>query len=294
MNDSVSPTELSNPRTRGLDTMDLKTLIDALAADQARAVEAVRERKEDIALAVENIAARLREGGHLHYVGAGTSGRLAFLDASECPPTFGTPPDLVCAHLAGGPAALSRAVEGAEDNGDAGAHDMLDHVGAGDAVIGLSASGGPAYVLGALVTARAAGAYTVAVSNAPHSKLASVADQDIFLDTGPEALTGSTRLKAGTAQKILLNIVSTAVMVRLGKVYDNLMVDVVATNKKLRNRALRLVMQLAEVDERRAAQLLQAANGRVKVAVVMAHRNLDAGAARQLLESAGNSLRASL
>jgi N-acetylmuramic acid 6-phosphate etherase len=236
----------------------------------------------------------MRAGGRLHYVGAGTSGRLGFLDASEMPPTFGTDPALVCGHIAGGLDALTRAVEGAEDDREAGKREMRSHVQSGDAVIGLSASGGAPYVLGAIEGSRDLGAWTIGVANSANTPLLRVADLGILLETGPEPLTGSTRMKAGTSQKILLNTVSTAIMVRLGKVHDNLMVDVLATNKKLRNRALRLVMRLTQEDEERARSLLDAASGSVKVAVVMSRRNVDAAQARRVLETNEGSLRRSI
>ncbi|MDP9018609.1 MAG: N-acetylmuramic acid 6-phosphate etherase [Candidatus Eremiobacteraeota bacterium] len=287
-------TESANPRTAGLDELDTAPLVRLLIEEQQQAIDAVLEQSDVVAGVVETITARLRAGGRLHYVGAGTSGRLAFLDASEAPPTFGTPPELVCAHIAGGPAALTRAVEGAEDNGDAAANEFREHVGPNDVVIGLSASGSAPYVIAALITASSSGAWTIAVTNTPESKVSAVADQSIVLATGPEPLTGSTRLKAGTAQKLFLNTISTATMVRLGKVYDNLMVDVVATNQKLRQRAIRLVMQLAAVSEPEAATLLFQAGGSVKVAVVMERRKLDAVNARRRLVDSGGSLRKSL
>jgi N-acetylmuramic acid 6-phosphate etherase len=210
------------------------------------------------------------------------------------PPTFGTDPQLVCAHIAGGIGALTRAVEGAEDDAEAGQREMRDHVRAGDAVVGVSASGGAAYVIGALQAAQDVGAWTLGVANSPGAPLVESADLGIVLQTGPEPLTGSTRLKAGTSQKVLLNTLSTAVMIRLGKVHDNLMVDVVATNKKLRNRAMRLVMKLVETSEQEAQDLLKAAGGSVKLAVVMAHKRVDAEQARALLREHDDSLRATL
>jgi N-acetylmuramic acid 6-phosphate etherase len=210
------------------------------------------------------------------------------------PPTFGTDPSLVCAHIAGGIGARTRAVEGAEDDDAAGEREMRDHVSGADALVGISASGGAPYVLGAMRAARAAGAWTLGVANSPESPLVRAGDVGIALITGPEPLTGSTRLKAGTSQKILLNTLSTAIMVRLGKVHDNLMVDVVATNAKLRKRALRLVVQLAGVEESRAQELLQQAGGSVKTAVVMQRKHVDADGARGLLQARGGSLRESL
>ena len=230
----------------------------------------------------------------MHYVGAGSSGRIATLDAAEMPPTFGTPPDLVQAHIAGGIAAFERAVEGAEDDGAAGERAMDESVGDGDAVVGISASGGAAFVVAAIERARRSGSYTLGVTNVENSPLARVAEHTIVLATGPEALAGSTRLKAATAQKIALNAISTAVMVRLGKVHDNLMIDLIASNAKLRHRALRLVTLLADIGEERAREMLDAAEGNVRVAVVMARRNLDAAQARALLDRHAGSLRAVL
>jgi N-acetylmuramic acid 6-phosphate etherase len=227
----------------------------------------------------------------LHYVGAGSSGRIATLDAAEMPPTFGTPPERVRSHVAGGAAALLGSVEGAEDDAQAGDALMERSVEARDAVIGISASGSAPYVVAAIERARKIGAYTVAITSVAGSVLARAAEAAVVLDTGPEVLAGSTRLKAGTAQKIALNAISTAVMVRLGKVYDNLMVDVVSTNRKLRTRALRLVRELAGVDEDRARELLDAAGNRVKIAVVMERRAVDAMQAQALLEQHGGVLR---
>lgn len=288
----LPPTERANPHTADLDLLATPDLVRVLIEDQARAAPAVLAAAGGLAEVVDEVARRLRAGGRLHYVGAGTSGRLGALDAAEMPPTFGTAPELVCAHLAGGAAALTRAVEGAEDDRAAGEAAMNDHVRAGDPVAGISASGGAPFVVAAVERARALGAYTIAIVANGESPLARAADTTLVLATGPEALTGSTRLTAATAQKIALNALSTAVMVRLGKVHGNAMADIVATNAKLRARALRLVASLANVDAARARDLLDRAGGRVKVAVVMARCNVDADAARALLESSGGSLRA--
>lgn len=294
MSEHLPQTETINPRTSGLDEMPVADLTRILASEQRAAVDAVVSVSDLIAIAVTEVSSRLRAGGRLHYVGAGTSGRLGFLDASEMPPTFGTDPSLVCGHIAGGVGALTHAVEGAEDDAEAGEREMRDHVQSGDAVVGISASGGAPFVLGALRAARSAGAWTLGVANSAGAPLVQACDLGIVLSTGPEPLTGSTRLKAGTSQKVLLNTLSTAVMVRLGKVHDNLMVDVVATNNKLRKRALRLVMHLASVSEHRAAELLSQSDGSVKVAAVMHHKSVDAASARALLQAHGGSLRASL
>jgi len=294
MNADLPPTEGRNERSAGLDLLETPSLIELLVSEQRDAVDAVLSESKTIAYAVDEIAARLRAGGVLHYVGAGSSGRLAMLDAAEIPPTFGTAAELVRAHVAGGPEALVRAVEGAEDDGDAGAALIQETLRAGDAAIGISAGGGAAFVVSAISRARDMGAYTVALTAAAGSPLALAAETALVVATGAEALAGSTRMKAGTAQKIALNAISTAVMVRLGRVYDNLMVDLVASNHKLRRRALRLICAIAEVDVERASELLDAAGGRVKVAIVMQRRGLDAERARSLLESAGGSLRAAL
>lgn len=292
MNSRLPETEGVDSATAQLDACSAADAVRLLAAAQQRAVEAVVSQADALGALVERIASALAAGNTLHYAGAGTSGRLGVLDASEMPPTFGTPPELICAHIAGGDRALRRSVEGAEDDGDAGTREMRDHVRAGDVVIGISASGGAPYVAGALDAARSCGAYSVAFVDVDGPcALALAAETTIVLRTGAEPLSGSTRLTAGTAAKIALNAVSTAVMVRLGKVYGNLMVDVVASNAKLRTRARRLVERIGRVDAERAQQLLDAADGRVKVAIVMARANCDAAAAREQLARANGYLR---
>jgi len=288
------PTENANAATRDLDTLATEALVALLTREQVRACEAVAQVSPVMAAAVDAIADRIRGGGRLHYVGAGTSGRLGALDAAECPPTFGTPPELVSARIAGGAVALLRAIEGAEDDAEAGAEEMRVHASARDAVVGISASGSAPYVVAALGAARAMGALTIALTSVARSALAETAELAIVVDTGAEPLAGSTRLGAGTAQKIVLNTLSTATMVKLGRVYDNLMVDVVATNEKLRARALRLVRALTGVEEEEARTLLAAAAGSVKVAVVMRRRALDAAEARALLDACGGFLRPAL
>ncbi len=284
-------TERVNAATHGLDTLGTEALVALLAREQAAAAEAVARATPAVARAVDAIVACLQAGGALHYVGAGTSGRLAVLDAAECPPTFGTPPSLVVAHIAGGSEALVRAVEGAEDDAAAGAAEMQAAIRAGDAVVGISAGGGAPYVVAALRAASAGGAATVALTSVADSPLARSADVAIVVETGPEPLAGSTRLKAGTAAKLVLNAISTSVMVRLGRVYDNVMVDLVATNAKLHARAERLVCTVAAVDASAARALLEAADGSVKVAIAMHVRGVDAGSARALLERNGGFLR---
>ncbi len=291
MNDALPVTESVNEATHGLDTLATEALVALLAREQAIAADVVARATPSIALAVDAIVERLRAGGTLHYVGAGTSGRLAMLDAAECPPTFGTPPSLVVAHVAGGEPALVRAVEGAEDDAEAAIVEMRATVRAADAVVGISASGGAPFVVAALREARLIGARAIALTSVAASALARAADLSIVVETGPEALAGSTRLKAGTAQKLVLNAISTATMVRMGRVYDNLMIDVVATNAKLQARAIRLVSSVADVDAARARALLADAAGNVKVAIAMHRRGVDAAEARALLETAGGFLR---
>ena len=293
MSDALPETE-ARDAGGSLDTLETLALVERLANAQRRASEAVVERSAAIAAIVDEVVRRLRLGGRLHYVGAGTSGRLAVLDAAEMGPTFGSPPERVCAHIAGGERALLSAVEGAEDDADSGESAMRDHVGAGDAVIGISASGSARFVVAAVEASRACGAFAACIVNSRDSTLEAAADAAIVLSTGAEPLAGSTRMKAGTAQKIALNTISTAVMVRLGHVYDNLMVDVVASNAKLRARARRLVQTLTGVDDDAAAALLEAAEGSVKVAAVMKRRECDAASARVLLEQNGGNLRAAL
>jgi N-acetylmuramic acid 6-phosphate etherase len=282
---AIPPTEGRLPASAGLDLLATRDLVELLVRDQSEAVAVVRAQATTLTRVVEAIVERIGRGGRVHYVGAGTSGRLGVLDASEMPPTFGTPAALVCAHIAGGDRALREAVEGAEDDGDAGAHEMHAHAAPDDVVLGISASGAARYVVAALESAREIGALTVAISSSDASALVAAADLAIVLPTGAEVLSGSTRLKAGTAQKIALNTISTAVMVRLGKVHDNVMIDVVATNEKLRGRAQRLVGELTGAGDARVRAALDAAGGSVKVAVVMIARDVDAPQARTLLQS---------
>lgn len=293
MNDAgyVAATEAEHPDAGELDVLDTGSLVRLLVSDQRAAVDAVAAQADALTTAVDAIARRLRLGGRLHYVGAGSSGRLGALDAAEMPPTFGTAADLVRSHIAGGPAALTAAVEGAEDDARSGAAAIRGAVRGDDAVVGISASGGAAFVVAAIQAARDCGAYTAAITSVSDSPLARAAEIAVVLETGAEVLAGSTRLKAGTAQKIALNALSTAVMVRLGKVYGHLMVDVVANNRKLRARAVRLVRRLTGKPDDEAGAMLERAGGRVKVAAVMAWRDVDAETARSLLQANGDSLR---
>jgi len=263
-------TEAINDRTRELDRLPVLDQARMMNEEDRRVPEAVAATLPQVAAAVTRIADALRRGGRLIYVGAGTSGRLAALDAAECPPTFGTPPEQVQAVIAGGPAALLQSVEGAEDDPQAGAREMdLRSVGAADVVVGVAASGETPFALGAVRRARERGAVTVAVACSPQSSLEAACDLAIVPVPGPEVVAGSTRLKAGTAQKLVLNMLSTLAMVQLGKVYGNLMVDVQTTNEKLRRRAVAIVAAATGAGEADARDALARADGRVPVAIVM-------------------------
>ncbi len=295
-------TEAVNPRTTDLDRRAVRDIL-ALINDEDQTVPlAVRRELDAIARAVDLIVGRLIQGGRLFYVGAGTSGRLGVLDAAECPPTFGTDPELVQGIVAGGSGALVRAVEGAEDSTDE-ARAVLDArgVGARDVVVGLAASRRTPFALAALRHARALGAGTVLVAmNTGVVGEAAAAGNDLAVDVaicpevGPEVIMGSTRMKAGTAQKLILNMISTATMVRLGKVYGNLMVDLRATSRKLAERAKRLIMMTCNVDYETAARLLAAANGRVKTAIVVGRLGVSPEEAEARLAAAGGFVRPAL
>ena len=293
---TLPTTELPNPHTEGLDRLPTEQMLARINDEDATVAGAVRAELPQIARAVDAVAALLRRGGRLLYVGAGTSGRLGCLDAAECLPTFGVPPEMVRGIIAGGETALTRAVEGAEDDAEAGARAMDEaEVGPEDAVVGISASGGAPYVRAAMARARALGALTVGIANTAGSALADAVDIAIAPVTGPEVLTGSTRLKAGTAQKMVLNMLSTGAMIRIGKTYGNRMVDVQATNVKLRARSRRLLREIGGVgDEETAAELLRQAGGSVKTAIVMARRAVDRAEAERLLDDAGGFLASAL
>ncbi|MCY0879051.1 MAG: N-acetylmuramic acid 6-phosphate etherase [Firmicutes bacterium] len=271
-----------------LSSLDLVRIMNAQDKTVAIAVEAALPA---IAEAIDCIVARLNSGGKLFYVGAGTSGRLGILDAAECPPTFNTDPSLVQALIAGGPSAVFQAQEGAEDDGEQGAVDLAS-AGAkcGDVVVGISASGTTPYVLGALQWARQQGITTISLSCNERPKAELVSDITIAIDSGPEVLMGSTRLKAGTAQKMVLNMLSTGAMVGLGKTYRNLMVDMHPSNAKLRDRAVRIVMLACDIDSVAAQNLLEEANGETKVAIAMHLLQSSADDARRRLAEVGGIL----
>ena len=288
-------TEALRPELADLDQRPLAEIVRVLVEGQDAAQRAAVATLPQLTRVAEAVAARLARGGRLIYVGAGTSGRLAVLDAAECVPTFNTPPELVTALLAGGSAAFVNAIEGAEDDAEAGAADLAAAgLRAGDAVVGITASGRTPYVVGAVSHARKAGAYTAAIVNNPGSPLAAAAEDAIELTTGPEVIAGSTRLAAGTAQKIALNTLSTAVMVRLGKTYGPYMIDMRASNAKLRRRALRMVCAITGADETRAAETLAAAHGQVKTAVTALLAGCNVAEAQRRLDAHDGRVRDAL
>lgn len=265
------PTEARNPASERIDELPTLEMLQVIHAADREAVAAVERELPRIAAAVDAIAARIEGGGRLFYLGAGTSGRLGVLDASECPPTYNTPPQLVEGLIAGGDRALRRSIERAEDDPGQGARDLVDHeFSAKDVLVGIAASGRTPYVLGAIEHARALGALTIGLSCVPGSPVEAAAEVAITPATGPEVVTGSTRMKAGTATKLVLNMLSTGALVRLGYVYGNLMINVQPTNVKLRDRAARIVATITGLESAEAAELLKQA-GSVKTAVVM-HR----------------------
>ena len=285
-------TEERNPLTKDIDTLLTLDMLTLINAEDQKVALAVRDELPKIAAAVDAITARMQRGGRLIYIGAGTSGRLGVLDASECPPTFGTLPELVVGLIAGGNAALTAAVEGAEDNREGGVAEItkLD-VNENDCVIGIAASGRTPYAMGGLQAAKKRGALTVSISCNRPSPLEELAGIGIAPVVGPEVVTGSTRLKAGSAQKLVLNMISTAVMIRLGKTYSNLMVDVQPTNAKLRQRARRIVAEAARLDLHQATEILSACNGEVKTAIVAVLAGISPELARTRLRETGGYVR---
>ncbi len=297
MNDMLDMllTESLNPLTAEIDALDTLSLVQAINDQDALVAGAIRAELPAIARAVDGIAIRLKQGGHLIYVGAGTSGRLGVLDASECPPTFGVSPDLVRGIIAGGDVALRAAVERAEDDPEAGATAVAgESVAEADVVVGITASGRTPFVLGAVKEARRRGALTVGLACNRPSELEAQVEVMIAPLVGPEVISGSTRLKAGTAQKMVLNMLSTAAMIRLGKTYGNLMVDLKATNAKLRVRAQRLVAQACSIESEQAEAVLAQCDYEVKTAIVMVKLGLDAAAARARLASCDGFIRVAL
>ena len=260
-------TEQRNPKSTHIDKMSTLDMVKLMSEENYVAVKAVEDAAQSIAEAVDAIAFSMENGGRLYYIGAGTSGRLGVLDASECPPTFGVSPDLVSGIIAGGYDCLVKASEGGEDSYENGVLDVKDRLRAGDVIVGISAAGGAKYVLGALEWAKANGCVTVGVTSNADSLLAKNADIAIYTDTGAEVITGSTRLKAGTAQKLVLNILSTAAMVKTGRVYENLMINLRPTNEKLRRRVISIVCEIKNVDEDEAIALLDSNEWNIRKAV---------------------------
>lgn len=287
-------TESRNPASATIDSLPTADMLRVInAADQEIAVAVARE-IPNIAQAVDAIVARLESGGHLFYTGAGTSGRLGVLDASECPPTYNTPPDLVQGLIAGGDHALRHSIERAEDDPDQGRRDLIDrHFSKADAIVGIAASGRTPYVIGGLKYAREIGALAIGLSCTTHSALAPLSDIAITPTPGPEIVTGSTRMRAGTATKLVLNMISTGIMIKLGYVYENLMVNIQPTNEKLVDRARRIVASIADVPYDEAARLLTA-GGSVRIAIVMHKLGLTKSEAEKKISAAHGRLRVAL
>ncbi len=297
MSDSSHPigTELPHPGSGALDRLSTAEILTLMNGADSAVPAAVAREIPRISSAVDAIVAALDRGGRLTYLGAGTSGRLGVLDASECPPTFNVPPDLVRGIIAGGESALVRSSEAAEDDPEAGARDLIaSGFTKSDVLIGIAASGRTPYVLGAVAKAREIGAITCGISCVADSELSRAVDFPIEPVVGPEVLTGSTRLRAGTATKMVLNMISTAAMVRLGYVYGNLMVNVQPTNRKLEDRARRIISQATGVDADRAAELLEQAGRSVRTAIVMEKRGVGRLEAEQLLKTSRGRVREAL
>jgi N-acetylmuramic acid 6-phosphate etherase len=288
-------TESPNPRSESIDTLSPLEIVRLMNSEDATVVDAVAAQAGTIAQAIEWAAQRFRRGGRLIYIGAGTSGRLGVLDASECPPTFSTVPEMVVGLIAGGPSALTRAVEGAEDDPDRGAADVAAiGVGERDLVVGIASSGRTPYVLGAVREAHQRGATTIGLACNRPSLLGELVDLEIAPLVGAEVISGSTRLKAGTATKMVLNMISTGAMVCIGKTLGNRMVDLQPTNEKLRIRSRRILREMAGVDETRAKQILAACEGRLKPALVVALTSVEPAEAQVLLNTHGGQVRAAV
>jgi N-acetylmuramic acid 6-phosphate etherase len=285
-------TELRNPKSMELDNKSIKEVLLLMNEEDATVPLAVKKEIDNIESVVKEVVKAFKNGGRLIYVGAGTSGRLGILDASECPPTFGVEPTLVQGLIAGGEKAILKAIEGAEDDEESGQLDLKAiSINEKDVVVGIAASGRTPYVIGALKYANEVGATTASISNNKHSVIGKIAQIAIEVETGPEVLTGSTRLKAGTAQKLVLNMISTASMIGIGKVYENLMVDVQPTNKKLIERSKRIIMEATGVDYNTAQTYFLRANQEVKPAIVMILLNCSYEEALDKLEKSNGFIR---
>ena len=288
-------TEQRNPASAEIDLLSTSEILTIMNAEDRKVAAAVEREIPRIVPAVDAIVRAFQRGGRLFYIGAGTSGRLGVLDASECPPTFGVSPEMVQGVIAGGEAALARATEASEDNPEAGANDLRQRGFTGrDVLAGITASGRTPYVLGAVRYARSLGAATIGIACNQNAEISALVDFAITPLPGPEIVTGSTRLKAGTAQKLVLNMLSTAAMIRLGCVYRNLMVNLQLKNEKLLDRGRRIIAQASGSDPARAAQALEEAGGDVRAAIVMVKLGVSAGRARELLHAAGNRVSAAL
>jgi N-acetylmuramic acid 6-phosphate etherase len=286
--DPLPITEQENPNTRNLSSLPSGEIVRLMNEEDGTVAAAIAQVLPEVAQAVEGIVRRLNDGGRLFYIGTGTSGRLGVLDAAECPPTFGVSPDLVQALIAGGYEACYRAVEASEDDAEAGQKDLLARgFKASDALVGIAASGRTPYTVGAVRSARALGAFTVAITCAPNSPITEAAEISIVPVVGPEVVAGSTRLKAGSAQKMILNMLSTATMVQLGYVTGNRMTNVHTRNTKLRARAVRILMAETGLDEGRAIESLEKANGNLPAALLMAKSGCSLDDAERALAAAG-------
>lgn len=290
-NTNLLITEEVNPLTTDIDQCDTAEIVARINNQDRLVAEAVAKELKAICRAVDEIYCRLKKGGRLFYIGAGTSGRMGVLDASECPPTFSSDPEMIQGYIAGGDFALRCAVEGAEDDENAGAGLVAEKgIGSGDIVLGITASGGAPFVVGAVKQAKEAGALTVALVNNKSTMIGGLCDITIAPIVGPEIISGSTRMKSGTAQKMVLNIISTTVMIKLGKVYGNLMVDLKASNKKLYERSIRMICSTTGFSQEKAAHYLEEADGQVKLAIMMIKSGLPRKQAEDLLAGADGHL----
>ncbi|WP_373767642.1 N-acetylmuramic acid 6-phosphate etherase [Glaesserella sp.] len=288
-------TEARNPDSMDIDRLSAAEIVELMNKEDKQVPNAIEKCLPQIARAVERIVAAFQAGGRLVYIGAGTSGRLGVLDASECPPTFGVSPEMVKGIIAGGDRALRHPIEGAEDNQEAGAADLRQIAfSAQDVLVGIAASGRTPYVIGALTYAKSLGATTVSIAGNPNSAMSRIADIAIDAIVGPEVLTGSSRLKSGTAQKLVLNMLTTASMILIGKCYQNLMVDVQASNQKLVARAIRIVMQATDCTKEKAEETLAIADNNAKLAIMMILADTDKARAEQLLATHQGRLRQAL
>ncbi len=291
-------TEQRNQRSKDIDLMSTTEILELINSEDAMVALAIKDELEYISEAVDIITEQFKKGGRLFYVGAGTSGRLGIVDASECPPTFGTDPEMVQGIIAGGMQAMFKAQEGAEDSVEFGAQALLDnHVNHNDVICGIAASGRTPFVRGALDKAKRMGCHTILVTTNSRDQLDALgveAEIVIAPNVGPEVIAGSTRMKSGTAQKMVLNMLTTASMIRLGKSYGNIMVDLQLTNAKLRERAKRIIMEIADVDYEKASEVLDLANGHVKTALMMLLADIDAQTAREKLDDANGFIKTAL